>query len=433
MLPVLDEQTRLLIEKKERELRKTINLLKARAKVPMRRNEVAKADRPEIVKKVRVREGFVDTLLVKCFGGRGGDGKVAFARGPNLRVAPPSGGDAGKGGSVWIEADAERRSLVGIARQQRAGHGGAGGTNCKTGQDGKLCVVKVPCGTVVYRVEDIQKEEQKEDDDDEDDDMWMEEDDGDGDDGTVRLGSKRSQQRYEVVGSLDKSGDKVLVAPGGEGGRGNAAFVSSTHRSPKEATKGGTPAPVVVRLELKSLADVGLVGLPNAGKSSVLYSASSCSPKIAPYPFTTLHPSVGRILFSDHCGEFSMCDIPGLIEGAHRNVGLGHEFLRHIERTRVLAFVVDVGTPKPENDPCQAYKVLCEELNRYDPALLREKQSVVVANKMDLPHAEQGLQELRELVGSTSGAPVFPVCARRSQGFPELLLHLRELVTQRKH
>ncbi len=211
---------------------------------------------------------------------------------------------------------------------------------------------------------------------------------------------------------------------GGKGGRGNAAFQSSTNRSPREATQGEQPATAHVLLELKSIADVGLVGFPNAGKSSFLYTVSRASPKVASYPFTTLHPSVGVVRFSDY-SSLTVCDIPGLVEGAHRNVGLGHEFLRHVERTHVLAFVLDVG-----QDPCEAYRVLTAELDHYDVRLRQKKQCVVVANKMDLEGAEAGLERVRNVL-APSGTPVFGISALKKTGLEDLLLHLREAILRR--
>ncbi len=388
-MPQLDREMQLLIEKKERELRKTINKLRVAAKEPpRRRNETKKEDRRVVEKKVSVRRGFVDRVRLKAYAGRGGDGCVAFARGPNLRVAPPSGGDAGKGGSVYLEVDERVTSLGGIPRLLRAGAGAKGGTNMKTGADGRDCVVRVPRGTLISSVAAVTEAA-----------LTPEQDE-------VSLRAKSKTVELEQLADLNKAGERFCIVQGGKGGRGNAAFQSSTNRSPREATQGEQPATAHVLLELKSIADVGLVGFPNAGKSSFLYTVSRASPKVASYPFTTLHPSVGVVRFSDY-SSLTVCDIPGLVEGAHRNVGLGHEFLRHVERTHVLAFVLDVG-----QDPCEAYRVLTAELDHYDVRLRQKKQCVVIANKMDLEGAEAGLERVRNVL-APSGTPVFGILGAR--------------------
>ncbi len=411
-MPALDQKMLMMIEKKERELRKTINKLRTAAKQPpRRRNEMPKAFRAAIEKKLTARSGFVDRVRVKAYAGRGGDGCVAFARGPNVRVAPASGGDAGKGGSVYLEVDERLGSLTGIARQLRAGHGQKGGTNLKTGADGVDCVVKVPRGTLVSSIVAVNEAALT---DDQYDDSERE----------VSLRAKSKNVKLEQLADLDKQGERFCLAVGGKGGRGNAAFQTAVNRSPREATLGTQPTTALVLLELKSIADVGLVGFPNAGKSSLLYTVSRASPKVASYPFTTLHPSVGVVQFSDY-SSLTMCDIPGLIEGAHRNVGLGHEFLRHIERTHVLAFVLDLGNA--DQDPVECYRVLTAELDHYNAQMRRKKRCVIVGNKMDLALAEKNLQRVREMA-APDGTPVFPISAHKKTGINDLLLHLREAV-----
>ena len=409
-----DSEMKLLVAKRERELQKLINMVKFNTLGPRRRNTRKKKDIGPVVKKMRVRSGFIDRLKIKVYPGKGGNGVVAFDRGPHKRVGPPSGGNAGRGGNVYVVVDGGARALSGIPRQVRAGNGQDGGTKKKTGKDGESVYIKVPPGTVVSAMTQEKPDDSNHDDDDEDDDI------GEG----VKLAAKKNV-RYQKLYDLDKEGEQVLLAEGGKGGKGNAHFVSSTNRSPQEASNGETPENKAFLLELKSIADVGLVGFPNAGKSSFLYTVSESSPKISSYQFTTLFPSVGFVRFNDF-SEFSVCDIPGIIEGAHKNKGLGHEFLRHIERTQVLAFVVDVSDLS--SLPSDKLKILMNELNAYDPKLIREKRCVVIANKIDLEDASKGLADLEQFVQQFHNMDFFKVSLRTKKGLEELLLNLREKV-----
>lgn len=316
---------------------------------------------------------------------------------------------------MYLEVDARMRSLNGVARQVRAEAGGNGSTNCKAGANGRDAVIRVPPGTVVSSITSATNSS-------EDDDLFEDEQED------IKLNTPRKKLDVTHIVDLDADGQRFLLVKGGKGGRGNASFASSTNRSPRHATEGEVPSPQTVLLELKSIADVGLVGFPNAGKSSILYTVSNASPKIAAYPFTTLHPSVGQVKFDDY-STFTVCDIPGLLEGAHLNKGLGHEFLRHIERTHVLAFVLDAS----EGDPCDALRILEAELTAYDPTMLKTKECVVIANKCDAETSKPLVRRIKTMLQRrTKQIPLFCVSAKEREGFEPLLLALREKVLKSK-
>lgn len=445
MLPVLDAETRLLVERKERELRATINKLKMRAGLkPSRRNETKKSDRPLVEKRVRVRRGFVDSVVVEVWSGRGGQGKVAFSRGPHMPLAPPSGGDGGKGGDVifYASKDIGRGGSGGggvghVKKYVRAEDGASGGQEMRSGKDGESVRVGVPLGTTVWSVGRAKSASEMEEE------RWTKKNnpnrDGDEDGKMMDKNEKRKREREEMekektlLADLEKEGDQVVVVRGGRGGKGNAWFASSTRRFPKEAMPGEEGQGVRVMLEVKSVADVGLVGLPNAGKSSLLYACSRSSPKIASYPFTTLHPQVGHVRFTD-ASSFSMCDIPGIVEGAHKNIGLGLQFLRHVERCRVLALLIDVGSTDGVYSQIEPEKVLhslLEEMRQYDARLTQLRHCVVVATKVEMEGSEERVQQL-QLASNQHNMPFFAVSAKERIGLEPLMLHLRQKVLQKK-
>ena len=317
---------------------------------------------------------FKDRVKVRLVAGNGGDGLASFRREKFIPRGGPDGGDGGRGGHVYLRASKDEDSLLPLyfRPQQRAGNGGQGGSRRCHGRNGADLVIPVPCGTVA----------------------WMF-DSGD------------------WLGEVLTDGETLRVARGGAGGLGNCHFATSTHQTPTEFTKGEPGDDVTLRLELKLVADVGLVGFPNAGKSTLLRRLTNAHPKVAAYPFTTLNPIIGTLQFEDFT-QVRIADIPGLIEGAHAGVGLGHEFLRHIERTRFLVFVIDMGGTDGRN-PTDDYFNLREELKRYDGSLA-ERPFLVVANKMDVPGSDEFLAEFT----ARTGLPPLPLCAEIGEGIEAL-------------
>ena len=292
---------------------------------------------------------FVDRVRIQAFAGDGGDGVATFLRAKFVPRGGPDGGDGGDGGSVWLQASKDESSLVDLHFSPivRAKPGEKGRGQMQYGARGADKVVPVPLGTEVVDAE-----------------------------------------TGEFVGEVVEDGERLLVAKGGKGGLGNLHFVRSTHQAPTEFTEGTEGEVKTLVLTMKTVAEVGLVGYPNAGKSTLLSQLSAAHPKVAAYPFTTLHPQVGTVIF-DELHRIRAADVPGLLEGAHRGVGLGHDFLRHIERTKFLVFVIDMsGTDgrKPADD----FLNLREELRLYNEELA-ERPYMVVANKMDGEAARKNL------------------------------------------
>jgi len=325
---------------------------------------------------------FIDQAKLRVRGGRGGNGCTAFRREKYAPRGGPDGGDGGRGGSVHLRANANLATLLDFPSRTvyAADNGGRGlGKNCH-GKNGRDLILGVPPGTLV-----------------------------------------RDAATGMVLSDLVRPGDTVCVARGGKGGFGNKHFATATHRSPREWEKGEDGEERAISLELKLIADVGLVGLPNAGKSSVLARVSAAHPKIASYPFTTLQPQLGIADMGD-ARALVIADLPGLIEGAHAGHGLGDEFLRHIERTRVICQIVDMA-PLSGPDPVSAYRTIRKELRLYSPELAR-KRHVIAANKMDLTDATENLRALKRAVK----APVFPISAATGLGLRRLLLALAKEV-----
>lgn len=285
---------------------------------------------------------FVDEARIDIHAGKGGDGCLSFRREKYIEFGGPDGGDGGSGGSVWIEADSNLNTLVDYRYERlfRAGNGQPGqGRQC-SGKSASDMTLKVPVGTTVVDV-----------------------------------------NTDEVLADLTKAGDRQMVARGGRGGLGNTHFKSSTNRAPRRITKGTPGESRTLRLELKVLADVGLLGMPNAGKSTLIRAVSAARPKVADYPFTTLVPNLG-VVKVDRYRSFVMADIPGLIEGAAEGAGLGIRFLKHLARTRLLLHVLDM-VPADNSDPVEAAVAIAEELEKFSPALASQERWLVL-NKMDL-------------------------------------------------
>ncbi|GIW72230.1 MAG: hypothetical protein KatS3mg102_1772 [Planctomycetota bacterium] len=322
---------------------------------------------------------FVDRADIIAEGGRGGDGCCAFLREKYRPFGGPAGGDGGRGGSVILRATGSVSTLAEIHRQVhfRAESGRPGSGNRRAGRAGRDLVVAVPLGTLVR--------------------AWRP-------DGTLG----------PVLRDLVAEGEEFVAARGGRGGRGNAAFATPTDQAPRRCERGEPGSRARYTLELKLIADVGLVGLPNAGKSTLLRRLSAARPKVAPYPFTTLAPVLGVV----ELGEYRQCvfaDIPGLIEGAHQGAGLGHAFLRHIERTRLLVHVIDAAPAA--GDPVAAYRQVRHELQAHG-AGLAERPELVALNKVDLPESAAGIAAFR---AAHPELEVYPISAATGAGIGPLL------------
>jgi len=328
---------------------------------------------------------FVDEAKFQVKGGDGGNGCVSFRREKFVPRGGPNGGDGGDGGSVYLEADPRKISLLDFryASHFKAERGQNGAGKDMHGRSGRDCIVKVPVGSVI-----------------------------------------RDAESGEVLADLTEPGARYLAARGGRGGLGNSRFATSTNRAPRRATPGGPGQERWLRIELKLLADVGLIGLPNAGKSTLLSKLSAANPKIAPYPFTTLSPQLGVLRLADGTSRI-IADIPGLVEGAHQGIGLGHRFLRHIERTSVLLHVVDSSTGVDR--PLADFRVLENELAAYNSELLKRRY-VIVLNKIDLVDAAR-LAELRQRF-SREGLRTVAVSALTGQGLDSLTELLTDILDE---
>jgi len=325
---------------------------------------------------------FFDEAKIYVKAGDGGDGCVSFRREKYVPLGGPNGGDGGKGGDVYLTVNPHLNTLVGFKRRvhfkaQRGAHGRGKG---QKGRQGENFIVEVPPGTVV-----------------------------------------RDAETRAFIADLTEEGQRALVAKGGQGGRGNAAFATSTNQAPRIAERGAPGQERWLHLELKLIADVGIVGAPNAGKSTLLSVVSAARPKIAAYPFTTLEPNLGVVALGDYT-SFVMADIPGLIEGAHAGAGLGHEFLRHIERTRMIIHLLDGASA----DPLGNYETINAELALFDPELARKPQ-LVVLNKTDLPQA-QALWPSIEQAMEARGERAMSISAVTGEGLKEMLRSVAEML-----
>lgn len=314
---------------------------------------------------------FIDEARIEVFAGKGGNGSSSFRREKFIPRGGPDGGDGGKGGSIWAVADRNINTLVEyrFTRVYRAQNGENGrGADCY-GKGGEDLTLHVPVGTVITEAD-----------------------------------------TGETLADLATDGQRALLAKGGDGGLGNLHFKSSTNRAPRQHTSGEPGEEHVLRMELKVLADVGLLGMPNAGKSTFIRAVSAAKPKVADYPFTTLHPNLG-VVRVDSERSFVVADIPGLIEGAAEGAGLGHQFLRHLARTRLLLHLVDMAPLDPEVDPVREARAIIQELRKYDEALFRKPRWLVL-NKMDLLPEEEREARRAELVAALEwDGPVFTIAA----------------------
>lgn len=332
---------------------------------------------------------FTDQATIAVKSGEGGNGALSFRREKFVPKGGPDGGDGGRGGDVVLVADEGLSTLLDFTyrRHFRAERGRHGEGSTRHGRSGGSLFVPVPVGTVV-----------------------------------------KDADTGEVLADLVHHGQRVVVARGGRGGRGNARFATATHRTPRRTEPGGAGEERRIQLELKLFADVGLVGLPNAGKSTLLSRVSAARPKIADYPFTTTVPTLGVVTLGEGI-SFVLADIPGLIEGAHRGAGLGHEFLRHIARTRVLIHLLDLADA--ERDPLRDLEVVNRELWEYDPAL-RTRPMLIGLNKIDQPQARRRAEELATQFAGT-GHRIFPISALTGEGVRVLMDAAAEaLATARK-
>lgn len=329
---------------------------------------------------------FYDYAKVNVKAGDGGNGIVAFRREKYVPKGGPAGGDGGKGGSIILRADEGLRTLIDFRYQthykgKRGDHGSGAKQHGRSADD---IVLRVPVGTVV-----------------------------------------RDADTKKLLGDLRHHGQEIVVAQGGRGGRGNARFVSSTHRAPAFAENGEKGEERWITLELKLLADVGLVGFPNVGKSTIISRVSAAKPKIANYHFTTLEPNLGMVRV-DVGRSFVIADVPGLVEGAAEGAGLGHRFLRHVERTRVLVHVVDLSGSEGR-DPLEDLAVIRGELERYAPQL-NEKPMVIVANKVDLMSDDDRDAALARLSEAYPEVRIFPMSAATDSDLNELVYHLADIL-----
>ena len=331
---------------------------------------------------------FIDEITIKARAGDGGRGCVSFRREKFEPWGGPNGGDGGKGGDVVLRGDDDQNNLVDFKFKpnwtaERGGHGL--GKDC-SGREGRPAVLRVPLGTVVTSLES-----------------------------------------GEMVTEILEDGQEFILCRGGKGGFGNTRFKSSTNRAPRQSGPGEPGAHGEFRLELKTIADVGLVGFPNAGKSSLTNLITNARPKTAPYPFTTLHPQIGIIEFPEEYDRLVLADVPGLIAGASENKGLGHRFLRHIERCSVLLLIIDMaGTDA--RDPRDDYRHLLRELELYNPALL-DKPRLVAANKMDVAASAA---HLRKFKTRYQGLRLLPISCLSHEGVPALKKELLKSVRRRQ-
>jgi GTP-binding protein len=327
---------------------------------------------------------FVDRIKVFAQAGSGGRGSVSFRREKFVPKGGPDGGDGGRGGDVILRADRHTDNLSNLFYEPiiKAKNGGHGMGKKMAGRAGVDKIVKVPVGTIVWAADQIQNPE--------------------------------SKIEHAPLVDLTRDGQEFVLGEGGEGGKGNVHFKSSRNRAPREYTEGEEGESGHFLLELRTIADAGLVGYPNAGKSTLLRKISAARPKVAAYPFTTLHPIIGVVEFSEY-RRATIADIPGLIEGAHKGVGLGHEFLRHITRCRIFLFVVDVAGSEGRN-PIEDIRQLRKELDLYD-SRLSERPWFIIANKTDLPGVEEHLKALRKKFPKID---IVRISAVKGEGIEEL-------------
>ena len=384
---------------------------------------------------------FVDEVKIFARAGHGGKGCVAFLRETSRPKGGPAGGNGGRGGDVILQADHDLNNLIAQYYQPRllaqTGENGLG--KGMDGHAGRDLLVKVPCGTLVWRLASIKSMAALDEPKDQQAkgnplklatgerpmlryaggeravEISLEEE-------TPAAPPGRSHEKSELIADLTVHGQQFVLCKGGRGGLGNRNFATAARQAPRFAQPGEPGEQGDYLFELRLMADVGLVGYPNAGKSTLLTAISQARPKVAPYPFTTLHPQIGIVEYPDW-HRLTVCDVPGLIEGAHKNVGLGHSFLRHVERCKILVLLLDMaGTDGRQ--PWDDYQHLINELDLYDAALL-DRRRLVVANKMDEPAAEENLKKFKRKIRKTA---VLPIAAAFDEGTEKFKKQIREAI-----
>ncbi|WP_297799480.1 Obg family GTPase CgtA [Arenimonas sp. GDDSR-1] len=336
---------------------------------------------------------FVDEAVITVTAGNGGNGCISFRREKFIPLGGPDGGDGGDGGSVWLEADENLNTLVDFRHDRyfKAQRGQNGMGRQMFGKAGEDITIKVPIGTEVVNV-----------------------------------------ATDEIIGDLTEHGARMLVAQGGEGGKGNVHFKSSVNRAPRKASNGTPGEEREIRLEMKLLADVGLLGFPNAGKSTFIRAVSAATPKVADYPFTTLHPNLG-VVSVEVARSFVIADIPGLIEGAADGAGLGSLFLRHVQRTRLLLHLVDMAPFDESIDPAEQVRAIENELRKYDPGML-EKPRWLVLNKGDLLDDDTRAERAKAIIAALDWKePWFTVSAIGREGTWPIMLKIQQFFDDQKH
>jgi GTP-binding protein len=387
---------------------------------------------------------FIDEIKIYARAGHGGKGCIAFHREAYVTKGGPSGGNGGRGGSVILQADHDLNNLIAQYYQPKliAKDGEHGMGKGMDGHAGKDIIIKVPCGTLVWKLADTSvpaAEQDGEEDDDENKKPTFKSSTGSRpiirsaggqlaqeiDLSKEETGADSSDpEKGELVADLTQHGQQFILCSGGRGGLGNRNFATAARQTPRFAQPGEPGGEGDYLFELRIMAEVGLVGYPNAGKSTLLTAISKARPRIAPYPFTTLHPQIGIVEYEDW-HRLTVCDIPGLIEGAHQNVGLGHEFLRHIQRCKILVLLLDMAGAD-NRKPWDDYKQLLSELELYDPALL-DKPCYVVANKIDEAVAEKNLKQFKTKFKKIK---VLPISAAFDQGMEKFKTMIREAVEE---
>lgn len=328
---------------------------------------------------------FVDEVIVELTAGRGGDGCMAFRREKYVAMGGPFGGNGGKGGDIIFKVDEGLRTLIDLRYQKhiKASSGENGQGKNKNGKNATDMIVKVPLGTTI-----------------------------------------KDNETGAIIGDLTKNGEEVIVAYGGRGGRGNVTLATRRNPCPSYCEYGEPGENRKVKVELRMLADVGLVGLPSVGKSTILSMVTNANPKIASYHFTTLSPNLGVVTSEDY--SYTIADLPGLIEGASDGLGLGHKFLKHIERTKIIAHIIDMSGIEGRN-PYEDYLTIRKELENFSPKLI-QKPEIIIANKMDIESSKKNLEEFKQKVK----VPIYEVSAIQNRGLDEVLKALKELVKNTK-
>ncbi len=331
---------------------------------------------------------FIDEAKIHVRAGKGGNGIVSFRREKYIPMGGPDGGDGGDGGSVYVVGTTDLNTLSDFRHQRKfvAENGKSGQGRNKTGRKGEDITIPVPLGTTITTLE-----------------------------------------QGELIADVERAGEPMLIAQGGFHGLGNTRFKSSTNRAPRQCTEGTPGEQFELKLELKVLADVGLLGMPNAGKSTFIRAVSAARPKVADYPFTTLHPNLGVVSVAPH-RSFVVADIPGLIEGASEGVGLGIRFLKHLQRTRLLLHIIDIAPPQPEHDPVEDARKILAELQQYDETLYNKPRWLVL-NKLDLLPEEQQQEACERIIKALDWqGPVYRIAAINKKGTESICYDIMALI-----